>query len=59
MANTASASEVQKNFGAFHNRALTEPISRRSSPIRLSTRLGPGNLDGNQGWIGVHPENAL
>jgi hypothetical protein len=26
MSKTASASEVQKNFGAFHDRALTEPI---------------------------------
>jgi prevent-host-death family protein len=26
MAKTASASEIQKNFGAFHDRALTEPV---------------------------------
>jgi len=26
MANTASASEVQKNFGAYHDQALSEPI---------------------------------
>jgi antitoxin StbD len=26
MARTASASEVQKNFGAFHDRALSEPV---------------------------------
>lgn len=26
VANSASASEVQKNFGAFHDRALTEPV---------------------------------
>jgi len=26
MSKSASASEVQKNFGAFHDRALTEPI---------------------------------
>lgn len=26
MAKTASASEVQKNFGAFHDRALAEPV---------------------------------
>jgi len=26
VSNTASASEVQKNFGAFHDRALTEPV---------------------------------
>jgi prevent-host-death family protein len=26
MSITAPASEVQKNFGAFHDRALTEPI---------------------------------
>lgn len=26
MANTASASEVQKNFGAYHDRALSEPV---------------------------------
>ena len=26
MPNTASASEVQKNFGAFHDQALSEPV---------------------------------
>lgn len=26
MSKTASASEVQKNFGAFHDRALAEPV---------------------------------
>jgi len=26
MARTASASDVQKNFGAYHDRALTEPV---------------------------------
>ena len=26
MSKAASASEVQKNFGAFHDRALTEPV---------------------------------
>ena len=26
MSNTASASEVQKNFGVYHDRALSEPI---------------------------------
>lgn len=26
MAITAPSSEVQKNFGAFHDRALTEPV---------------------------------
>ena len=26
MSKSASASEVQKNFGAFHDRALTEPV---------------------------------
>ncbi len=26
MAKTASASEVQRNFGAFHDSALTEPV---------------------------------
>ena len=26
MPKTVSASEVQKNFGAYHDRALTEPI---------------------------------
>lgn len=26
MSNTASASEVQKNFGAYHDRALSEPV---------------------------------
>jgi len=26
MPNTASASEVQKNFGAYHDRALSEPV---------------------------------
>ena len=26
MSNTASASEVQKNFGAYHDQALSEPI---------------------------------
>jgi prevent-host-death family protein len=26
MPNTASASEVQKNFGAYHDQALTEPV---------------------------------
>jgi len=26
MSKTASASEVQKNFGAYHDRALSEPV---------------------------------
>lgn len=26
MSNTVSASEVQKNFGAYHDRALSEPV---------------------------------
>jgi len=26
MSKTASASEVQKNFGVYHDRALTEPV---------------------------------
>jgi len=26
MSITASASDVQKNFGAFHDRALVEPV---------------------------------
>lgn len=26
MSNTASASEVQKNFGAYHDQALSEPV---------------------------------
>lgn len=26
MSSTASASDVQKNFGAYHDRALTEPV---------------------------------
>ena len=26
MSDTASASEVQKNFGAYHDRALSEPV---------------------------------
>lgn len=26
MSNTASSSEVQKNFGAFHDQALSEPV---------------------------------
>lgn len=26
MSNTASASEVQKNFGAYHDKALSEPV---------------------------------
>ncbi|PKU22948.1 type II toxin-antitoxin system Phd/YefM family antitoxin [Telmatospirillum siberiense] len=26
MSNTASSSEVQKNFGAYHDQALSEPV---------------------------------